>query len=145
MTQCNDYLHCCLYFTANNLARHMGRMADKAFKETGLSPSHAFMMMLINEHPGITQKELSEHLGLAPSTLTRFADKLVYQGFIERSQEGKVVKLYPTTHGKALAAPIAAAWKRLYKDYSAILGEENGIELTKTIDEANKRLDDLAG
>lgn len=144
MTQCSEYLHNCLYFTANSLARNIGKMADVAFKDVGLSPSHAFMMMLVNEQPGITQKELSEHLGLAPSTLTRFADKLVYRGFIERDQEGKVVRIYPTDDGKALAGPIAAAWKRLYTDYSAILGEQNGIDLTKAIDNANKRLDDLS-
>lgn len=144
MTLCSEYMHNCLYFTANALARNIGKMADRAFKDAGLSPSHAFMMMLINEQPGITQKELSEHLGLAPSTLTRFADKLVYRGFIERDQKGKMVRIYPTKEGKALSGSIERAWKRLYEDYSAILGEENGKELTKTIDDANRRLADLS-
>ena len=143
MTRCSDYLHGCLYFTANALARHIGKIADAAFKETGLSPSHAFMLMLINEQPGITQKELSEHLSLAPSTLTRFADRLVYQGLVERDQKGKVVRIYPTSDGKRLKKSIEAAWKRLYRDYSAILGEQEGIGLTRTIDDANRRLNDL--
>lgn len=143
MPHSSEYLHNCLYFTANALARHIGRMADVAFKNTGLSPSHAFMLMLVNEQPGITQKELSEHLSLAPSTLTRFADKLVYQGLVERDQKGKVVRIYPTADGKALKQPIERAWKRLYGDYSAILGEQKGIDLTRTIDQANRRLNDL--
>jgi len=144
MTQCSTYLHNCLYFTANSLARNIGKMADTAFKETGLSPSHAFMVMLVNEQPGISQKELSEHLGLAPSTLTRFADKLVYKGIIERDQKGKIVRIYPTKEGKALAKPIETAWKQLYKDYSAILGEQKGKDLTALIDTTNARLNDLA-
>lgn len=144
MHNVSSYLSNCLYFTANILSRNIGKMAEAAFKEVGLSPSHAFMMMLIIDQPGITQKELSEHLGLAPSTLTRFADKLVYGGHIERSQEGKIVKLYPTGQGKALSPSIAAAWKRLYEEYSKILGKESGEALTKAIDTANKRLADLS-
>jgi len=143
MPQVSEYLHNCLYFTANNLARNIGKMADGAFKNVGLSPSHAFMMMLVNDQPGIMQKELSEHLGLAPSTLTRFADKLVYQGYIERDQKGKIVKIYPTEKGKELTKPIEAAWKKLYENYSKILGKDAGDELTKSIDNANRRLDDL--
>ena len=144
MANCSDYLCGCLYFTANALSRHMGRMADVAFKETGLSPSHAFMMMLVVEKPGIAQKELAESLSLAPSTLTRFADKLVHQGYVEREHKGKSVRISPTAEGKAILPSIEKAWKRLYKDYSAILGEQHGKELTRIIDQANRRLEDLA-
>ena len=144
MVLCSEYLNNCLYFTANALARNIGKMAENAFKGTGLSPSRAFMVMLVNENPGITQGELASHLHLAPSTLTRLADKLVYQGIVERGQEGKIVKIYPTTEGKALGKTIEAAWKQLYTEYSAILGEDTGIELTRALAEANRRLEDLA-
>jgi len=140
----SEYLSNCLYFTANILSRSIGKMADTAFREVGISPSHAFMMMLVNETPGITQKELSAHLDLAPSTLTRFADKLVYRGYIKRAHKGKTVRIYPTQTGKELQPRIEAAWKRLYEDYSKVLGKEAGEELTKSIDLANKRLGDLS-
>lgn len=139
---CGTYLHNCLYFTANALARNIGKMADKAFKETGLAPSHAFMIMLVNEQPGITQGELCGHLHLAPSTLTRFADKLEKKGVLTREKEGKTVKVYPTEQGKELGKPIAAAWKRLYHDYSAILGKDEGDELTRTIGQASARIEE---
>lgn len=144
MPRVSEYLHNCLYFTANNLARNISKMADTAFKDVGLSASHAFMMMLINEQPGIMQKELCDALGLAPSTLSRFADKLVYQGYIERGQEGKIVKMYPTDEGRQLIKSIEVAWHKLYEDYSKILGKETGETLTKDIDNANKRIADLA-
>jgi len=143
MTKCSEYLHNCLYFSANALARNVGKMADEAFRETGLSPSYAFMVMLVNEQPGITLKELTEHLHLAPSTLTRFTDKLVYKGIVERDHEGKTVRIYPTKKGKSLEKPIAAAWKRLYQNYSAVLGEQAGKDLTKTIYTSNQKLEDL--
>jgi len=37
-------------------------MAAEEFDPTGLSPSHAFLMMLVNDNPGAGQKELCEQL-----------------------------------------------------------------------------------
>ena len=63
-------------------------MAEEAFAKTGLSPSYAFLVMIVEEQPGITLKSLSEKLHLAPSTCTRLVDKLVNREIVERKQEG---------------------------------------------------------
>ena len=133
-------MHHCLYFTANALARAVGRMADESFRKTGLSPSHAFLMMLVNENPGIGQKALCEQLHLAPSTVTRFIDALVHKGYLTRVMEGKSSNVFATEAGQALAIPIASAWKDLYERYSAVLGRKEGDALTAMIDAASDRL-----
>ena len=133
-------LHNCLYFAGNALSRVISRMADDAFRVTGLSPSHAFLMMLVNAAPGTGQKELCKQLHLAPSTVTRFIDSLVHRGCLVRKSEGKVSKIFPTDKGKELAQPIADAWKSLYERYSEILGKKTGNELTRMIDEAGEKL-----
>jgi len=143
MKQPSLYLQNCLYFTANALARSITRMAEQAFRDTGLSPSHAFAIMLVNDQPGITIKELAEHLHLAPSTLTRFTDKLVYAGLVERKQQGKLTRVYPTDKGQAMQADIERAWTRLHEAYADVLGRESGDALTKTIFKAHQRLEDL--
>lgn len=137
----SDYLHRCLYFTANTLARAVGRLAEDCFAPTGLSPSHAFLMMLVNERPGITQKELAAALHLAPSTVTRFVDGLQARGFVVREARGKLSAVAPTQAGRALGEPIARAWKELYQRYSAILGEEPGRELAAAVDRAGSLLE----
>ncbi len=134
-------LHHCLYFTANTLSRVITRMAEEEFKITGLSPSHAFLMMLVNDNPGIGQKELCEHLHLAPSTVTRFIDSLVYRGYLIRKSKGKASKIYSTDKGKHLKKPIDAAWKSLYYRYSRILGMKKGDQLTKIINDAGQKLE----
>jgi DNA-binding MarR family transcriptional regulator len=140
MTKDESLLHNCLYFTANSLSRVVTRMAEEEFRITGLSPSHAFLMMLVNDHPGIGQKELCDHLHLAPSTVTRFIDGLAHRGYLIRESEGKTTKIYTTPTGQNLQAPIEEAWKRLYFRYSQILGMEEGNALTRMIDEAFQKL-----
>ena len=135
-----ELFHNCLYFTANSLARKITKMADECFKMTGLAPSHAFLMMLVNDYPGIGPKALGDHLNLAPSTVTRFVDALIYKGFLTKTAQGKNTFIEITDQGKDLLEPIAAAWKNLYCRYSDILGEENGQNLTRTVDEAGKKL-----
>ncbi|WP_419655806.1 transcriptional regulator, MarR family [Desulfosarcina variabilis str. Montpellier] len=140
MTQTANILHHCLYFTANTLTRVISRMADEEFRPTGLSPSHAFLMMLVNDRPGIGQKELCGQLHLAPSTVTRFIDAMVHKGYLTRQTDGKLSRVYATDAGQALQADIANAWARLHHRYAKILGLKYGDALTAMIDDASLKL-----
>lgn len=55
-------LHNCLYFTANSLTRVITRLAEEQFQRTGLSPSRAFLMMLVNDKPGKGKKNCASNL-----------------------------------------------------------------------------------
>ncbi len=140
MTECKSILHNCLYFTANSLARVITRMAEEEFKKTGLSPSHAFLMMLATNNPGVGQKELSEQLHLAPSTVTRFVDALVYKGLLKRQSQGKITRVYATQEGQKLRGSIEEAWKGLHQRYADILGLAEGDALNELIDQAGEKL-----
>ncbi len=140
MTKTESILHHCLYFTANSLARVITRLAEEEFRRTGLSPSHAFVMMLVNDHPGIGQKELCAQLHLAPSTVTRFIDALVHRGYLSRHADGKASRVYATEAGRKLRRPIADAWESLHRRYAKILGLKEGDELAARIDAASDRL-----
>jgi DNA-binding MarR family transcriptional regulator len=117
-------------------------MAEEEFKPTGLSPSHAFLMMIVNENPGIGQKELGQQLHLAPSTVTRFIDSLVYRGYLVRKNKGKSSAINSTNKGKQLKQPIDAAWKSLYHRYSKVLGKKESDKLTQLIDDAGRKLEE---
>lgn len=133
-------LHHCLYFTANSLARTITRMTEEEFRITGMSPPHAFLLMLVNATPGLSQKELAQKLHLTPSTVTRFIDHLAQRGYLERRAEGKTSKIYPTEKGSQLQETIGLAWQRVYQRYSDLLGEAFGQQLTQMTDQASQAL-----
>ena len=133
-------LECCLFFTANSLARDITRMGEEEFARIGLTPSHAFLLMLAIESPGISQKELSQSMNMAPSTVSRFIDVLVKREFLEKIGEGRVTYIHPTLQGEQLQKSISEVWSNLYHRYSKILGRERGDELTRHCLEASRKL-----
>jgi DNA-binding MarR family transcriptional regulator len=120
----------CLYYSANALARVMTGLADEAFAPTGLPPSYAFVMMSVNGKPGIQPGEISTKMMLAPSTITRFIEKLEFRGLVNRKQVGKAIHVYPTAKGEQMYPEIKAAWRQLKKRYDNLIGEQKARELT---------------
>lgn len=125
-----SYFEQCLYFTANALAREITRMAEKRFAPLELSPSHAFLIMLTTERGEPTQKELAQELALAQSTVSRFVDSLVSEGLLAKESRGRSMVVTSTRAGSELLPRIHQAWKGLYDDYVALLGEEAAVRLT---------------
>lgn len=140
MSRSCDIMHSCLYFTAASLSRIITRLAEEAFGPTGLSPSHAFVLMAAAEDPGVGPGELATRLSLAPSTVTRLVDLLVSRGYLTRTAEGRTARLAPTPAGLALLKGVEKAWMRLHKTYSEILGPE-GDRLAADMDAACRKLD----
>ncbi len=140
MTKSKGILSHCLYFTANSLARIITRMAEEEFRHTGLSPSHAYLLMVAFDYPGIAQKELCGLLHLAPSTVTRFIDRLVFKGYLVRKSDGKISRIYPTKNGEELQQAIRESWDSLHSRYANIIGWEEGDGLAKKINQVSKWL-----
>jgi len=137
----HNLLHGCLFFTANRLARVISRVADEEFGTVGLSPTQAFLLMLVAETPGCGQSDLGRSLALAPSTVTRAVDALERRGVVRRETAGKVTRVFPTPPGLERLPSIQAAWKRIHRRYSDILGEREGEALTSKVNDAARELE----
>ncbi|MFA9463120.1 MAG: MarR family winged helix-turn-helix transcriptional regulator [Velocimicrobium sp.] len=133
-------LNGCLFFSTTKLARELGKLADEAFSKTGLSPSHAVLLYIVNLKGGIQQKEIGEILHLTPSTITRLIDKLERKEYVEKQSEGKNIYLRTTIKGLAQQDEIIVSWNRLHDRYQNILTET---ETTRFLEISGKLLEKL--
>ena len=138
--QKSNPLECCLFFTANSLARIITKMGEEEFASVGMTPSYAFLLTLVVESPGITQKELAEKMNMAPSTVSRFIDALVKRGFLIKEGHGRMTYIHPTEKGQQMKSNITEVWTNLFQRYSKSLGQEEGDLLTRLCLEASKKL-----
>ena len=138
---CNQ-LNSCLFFSAGKLARVISKTADDAFRITGLSPSHAFLLHIVNQNSGIHQKIIGEMLHMTPSTITRFVEKLENKGLVTRKVEGKNVHLFTTEKGKQLQSVIITAWLSLHDSYSEVLTTGESEQFITTVNKLITKLED---
>lgn len=137
---CSDLLSGCLHFTAHAVAREVDRLADEAFRPTGLCPSGALLLAMVVERPGINPSEAAQALHLAPSSVTRFADGLQRKSMITRTQEGRNVILHATPKGLEALEQVREAWRQLMERITTILGPERTTRLAGELAEVARAL-----
>ncbi|MEH7440394.1 MarR family transcriptional regulator [Neobacillus drentensis] len=131
----------CLYFTASRFARNISKLAEKTFDFGELAPSYLYMIMIVKFHPEINQKDLCHKLSIAPSTSTRFIDKLEKLKLVTRKMDGKQTHISLTDEGEKVYHQFRVSLKELFVGYSDILGREFSKDLSKMLHEASNKLE----
>jgi len=114
----------CLYFAANTLARKVEKLALESWKPVDLSPSHAYLLMMVLEEPGLQPCCLSDHLQLSPSTITRLIEKLEEKKLVSRIIDGKMTRVYPTEKGIALLQTLQKCAKDFHNNSCCLIEKE---------------------
>jgi DNA-binding MarR family transcriptional regulator len=127
-----------MYFSANQLARHLNTVADEAFKDLDITPTQGFTLVAIGELDKHTPSEIAAELEMKPSTITRFLDKLEKLGYVNRTYLGRKTEIDITKEGSEKLKEILECWKRIHDISAEIFGEKTEEEITKKIIEANK-------
>ena len=130
----------CFYFTANALARKIEKLAVDSWKPVNLSPSHAYLLFMVMEEPGVQPGFLSDQLQLTPSTVTRLIEKLEEKKLVYRTFEGKVTNVFPTDAAKALLPLMKKCMNDFYCRYSTLLGEQESARLVTSMAEMADKL-----
>lgn len=126
----------CIYFNTNALVRQINKIWDEAFKPLGLSPSHAYVLRVVLEQPGVSMKHVSEELELAPSTVTRFIDSLINKQLLTReldNDDKRGTRIYPTSKAKKIHKKLESTGQELYTRMNKILGKKDFAELVTDI------------
>ncbi|MEO5562378.1 MAG: MarR family transcriptional regulator [Chitinophagaceae bacterium] len=131
----------CLYFASNSLARKIEKLAQQSWDKVGLSPSHAYLLIMTLEEPGIQPSALADNLQLQPSTISRLIEKLEEKKLLVRTTAGKLTNVYPTPKGKELAPKLKECEKEFTANSVALVGKEESIKLVNIIGKAADKLD----
>ncbi len=123
----------CLYFTSGALARKVEKLAQETWKKIDLAPSHAYLLLLVLEEPGMQAGQIAEQLQLSPSTITRLIEKLEEKKLVIRATEGKLTNVYPTQKAKELKPQMKARVNYFYEQYSKVLGNEESKTFIKNM------------
>lgn len=132
----------CLYFTASALARKVEKLASEIYRKVDLSPSHAYLLMLVIDEPGIQPTIIAQQLQLQPSTVTRLIEKLEDKKLLVRITEGKLTNVYATPKGKELQPRLKECVQEFHQKYSQILGKEESCRMVQNISRLADKLED---
>ena len=138
----------CLYFNLNALTRKVNRIWEAEFRQTGLSPPHAYLMRLVLDEPGLSQKQLADALHLDPSTVTRFVDALAARQLVRRdtsSSDRRSATVFPTREGKRLQKKLEKIGEALFQTLRKRLGDKAFRQLVNSLRETRNVLDDTKG
>lgn len=130
----------CIYFSSNALARKTEKLAVAAWKKVNLSPSHAYLLMIVMEEPGVQPGALSQELHLTPSTITRLIEKLEEKKLVVRTTEGKLTSVFATAKSKELKPLLQECVDEFHKSCIALLGKD---ECARFVNSVNKISDKL--
>ena len=134
----------CLYFNSNILIRKIEKIWVDAYSEVNLAPAHAYLLRLVLEKPGLAQKDIVVELSLDKSTITRFIDKMVIEGYLYRaaSPDGNLKEqfIYPTEKAIELKEKLNSIGSDLYKKMQLLFSAEELKSIVGWIRNANQKL-----
>ena len=96
-----------------------GRVEEK-LEKYGLVKGQANLLVLIRDHDGLTQKELSEMVGIKYSSMSERLNKLETLGYIERNtheNNSKFKRVFITSSGKMAAVQC----RKIQKEFNDII------------------------
>ncbi len=134
----------CLYFNSNILIRKIEKIWADAYSDVNLAPAHAYLLRLVLEKPGLAQKDIAVELSLDKSTITRFIDKMVIEGYLYRaaSPTGNLKEqfIYPTDKAIELKEKLNSIGSDLYKKMQSLFSAEELKSIVGWIHSANQKL-----
>jgi MarR family transcriptional regulator, organic hydroperoxide resistance regulator len=130
----------CIYFSSNALARKTEKLATAVWKKVDLSPSHAYLLMIVLADPGVQPGALSAELHLTPSTITRLLEKLEDKKLVIRNTEGKATNVYPTAKSKEMKTLLQECADEFQKNCIALFGKDESGRFVNSMNKISDKL-----
>jgi len=115
-------------------------MAKENWRKVGLSPSHAYLLLIVLEQAGVQPGALASEMQLTPSTITRLIEKLEEKKLLTRSIEGKLTNVFATAKAKALYPKMKLCLNAFSQQYQEILGADESARMVQNMNKLTDKL-----
>jgi len=115
----------CLAVRMRLLNRTITNIFDEAFRPLCLKVSQLNVLVVVAKHGPVSQTEVGRVLHLEKSTLSRNAERIRRQGWIEvlAGEDGRSLQLRITAKGKRLLEKAYPFWKQAQTRAQTVLGD----------------------
>jgi DNA-binding MarR family transcriptional regulator len=127
-----DSAHRSITFLLSQIGADVSAAFDSAVSPLGITPSEAGLLRLIAWTPGISQKAVSERLGIGPSRVVAVLDRLQSEQYVERRRsttDRRSHEIVLTAKGEELLAKLRTVAKAHEDAFTAVLGESERQQL----------------
>jgi len=97
---------------------------EQMLRPLGITPSDAGVLRFVGRSPGISQRAVSEHVGVGSSRIVAVLDRLESRGLVERRRsraDRRSHELNLTDLGRELLAEVGHLARQHEQDYTATL------------------------
>jgi DNA-binding MarR family transcriptional regulator len=107
-------------FVLSDISRLARKEFDRRVRDLGLTRAQWLVLAHLARRPGCTQSELAESLQLEKITVSRHAERLAREGWIERrdhAEDGRAYHLYVSKKSEPLIDRLATVADELREEY----------------------------
>lgn len=135
----SDHYLCCVDKVGDmvkRMVRNFQLMERDQIKPLGFTSSQCYCLIDLLENGPITMQELSEHMNLSSSTMTRIVDKLVRDKYIDRTRsenDRRIVLVSLSQKGLDSANRVQTTIKSYYEDITRNLPQNRVEEVLESV------------
>lgn len=94
----------------------------------------------MKENDSVSQKEIADQLSLAPSTITRFVDKLKKEKYITKKRDGRNMTIELTPKGRQISSEMDNEYRAVVEEIRTLMGEKYLHTVGKLLDYGSEEL-----
>lgn len=113
-----------MHAAASSFSREVSSHFDSYFEEYDLATSYVELLLILYEGDELSQNDLADRLKLAPSTITRFVNKLVKKELVLKKKVGRTAVITLSGKGEDQLPILKDRFDEAVSDLESILSDK---------------------
>ena len=110
--------------SVSSFSRTLTSFFDERLSRFNLATSYIELMILMKDNDPMSQKEIAEQLSLAPSTITRFLDKLKKEKYLTKKRDGRNMTIELTAKGRQVSSEMDTEYRAVVEEVRDLMGDK---------------------